>query len=173
MWETWVRSLGWEVPLKKEMATHSSIHAWKIPWAEEPGRLQSMGLLRVGHGWATSLHFTSLHFTQPLDPAFHLPSRIEFLYPWKQPSTTDRLTCIDTLAPLFLGWDNSKIFTLAPRIAEVKLSFNHWVYPLVALHSFFASYPTPLLFSSYFPKKPLALKTLPQESVSGQLNQDG
>ena len=50
MWETWVRSLGWEVPLKKEMATHSSIHAWKIPWAEEPGRLQSMGLLRVGHG---------------------------------------------------------------------------------------------------------------------------
>ena len=41
--ETWVRSLGWEDPLEKEMATHSSTLAWKIPWTEEPGRLQSMG----------------------------------------------------------------------------------------------------------------------------------
>ena len=49
MWETWVRSLGWEVPLKKEMATHSSILAWKITWMEEPSRLQSIGLQRVGH----------------------------------------------------------------------------------------------------------------------------
>jgi len=44
-----VRSLGWEDPLKKEMAAHSSILAWKIPWTEDPGRLQSMGLQRVGH----------------------------------------------------------------------------------------------------------------------------
>ena len=43
MWETWVRSLGWEDPLEKEMATHSSILAWKIPWTEKPGGLQSMG----------------------------------------------------------------------------------------------------------------------------------
>ena len=42
--ETWVRSLGWEDPLKKETATHSKILAWKIPWMDEPGRLQSMGL---------------------------------------------------------------------------------------------------------------------------------
>ena len=49
MRETWVRSLGREDPLEKEMATHSSILAWKIPWMEEPGRLQSMGLQRVGH----------------------------------------------------------------------------------------------------------------------------
>ena len=48
-WETWVRSLGWKDPLEKEMATHSSIFAWKIPRTEEPGRLQSMGLQRVGH----------------------------------------------------------------------------------------------------------------------------
>ena len=41
--ETWVRSLGWEDPLEKEMATHSSVLAWEIPWIEEPGRLQSMG----------------------------------------------------------------------------------------------------------------------------------
>ena len=46
--ETWVRSLGWEDPLEKEMATHSSILAWKIPWTEEPGGLQSMGSQRVG-----------------------------------------------------------------------------------------------------------------------------
>ena len=47
--ETWVRSLGWEDLLGKEMATHSSIIAWKIPQMEEPGRLQSMGSQRVGH----------------------------------------------------------------------------------------------------------------------------
>ena len=43
MWATWVRSLGWEDPLEKEMATHSSILAWRIPWTEEPGGLQSTG----------------------------------------------------------------------------------------------------------------------------------
>ena len=43
MWETWVQSLGWKDPLEKRMATHSSILAWRIPWTEEPGRLQSMG----------------------------------------------------------------------------------------------------------------------------------
>ena len=47
--ETQVRSLGWEDLLEKEMATHSSIPAWRIPGMEEPGRLQSMGLQRVGH----------------------------------------------------------------------------------------------------------------------------
>ena len=49
MWETGVRSLGREDPLEKEMATHSSTLAWKIPWTEEPGRLQSMGSQRIGH----------------------------------------------------------------------------------------------------------------------------
>ena len=49
VWETWVRSLGWEDPLQKEKATHSSTLAWKIPWTEKPGRLQSMGSQRVGH----------------------------------------------------------------------------------------------------------------------------
>ena len=50
MWETWFQSLGWKDLLEKEMATHSSILAWKIPQTEEPGRLQSMGSQRVGHG---------------------------------------------------------------------------------------------------------------------------
>ena len=49
MWETWVCSLGWEDPLEKEMATHSSTLAWKILWMEEPSRLESMGLHRVEH----------------------------------------------------------------------------------------------------------------------------
>ena len=49
MRESWVRSLGREDPLEKEMATHSSTLAWKIPWTEEPDRLQSMGSQRVGH----------------------------------------------------------------------------------------------------------------------------
>ena len=49
MWETGVQSLGGEDPLEKEMATHSSTLAWKIPWMEDPGRLQSMGSQRVGH----------------------------------------------------------------------------------------------------------------------------
>ena len=63
------RSLGQEDSLEKEMATHSSILAWKIPWSEEPSRLQSMGLQRVGHNWATSLHFLYFYKTKR---AFHL-----------------------------------------------------------------------------------------------------
>ena len=47
--ETWVQSLGWEDPLEEGMATHSSILAWRIPWTEGPGGLQSMGSQRVGH----------------------------------------------------------------------------------------------------------------------------
>ena len=60
MQETWVRFLGWEDPLDKEMAIHSSIIAWKVPWIEEPGGLQSMGSQRVGHDLAT----------KPLPPSY-------------------------------------------------------------------------------------------------------
>ena len=59
MWETQVQTLGWEVredPLEKGTATHSSILAWRIPRTEEPGRLQSKGLQRVGHDWVTHTH---------------------------------------------------------------------------------------------------------------------
>ena len=55
MQKTRVQSLGWEDPLEKEMATHSSTLAWKIPWTEEPGRLQFTRSQRAGHDWATSL----------------------------------------------------------------------------------------------------------------------
>ena len=53
MKETWVQFLGWEDPLEKEMATHSSFLAWESPWREESGGLQSMGLQRVGHDLVT------------------------------------------------------------------------------------------------------------------------
>ena len=49
MRQTWVRSLGWKDSLEEEMATHSSVVAWRIPWTEEPGGLQAMGLQRVRH----------------------------------------------------------------------------------------------------------------------------
>ena len=52
-----VRSLGWEDPLEREMATHSSILAWKISWTEEPGGLQSMGSQKVGHDWMKKIKF--------------------------------------------------------------------------------------------------------------------
>ena len=65
MRETQVQSLGQEDPLEKEMATHSSTLAWRIPWTKEPGGLQSMGLQRFGHDWATSLYFTSEHSEGP------------------------------------------------------------------------------------------------------------
>ena len=65
MRETLVRSLGEEDPLEKEMAIHSSTIAWKIPWTEEPGRLQSMGSHRVGHDCATN-HTSHNHLKQIL-----------------------------------------------------------------------------------------------------------
>ena len=61
MQETWVWSLGWKDPLEEEMATHSSILAWKIPWTEEPGGLQSMELQRVGHDLTTEHAHEPLH----------------------------------------------------------------------------------------------------------------
>ena len=75
MRETWVESLGGEDLLEKKMATHSSILAWKIPWMEEPGGLQSMGLQRVGQDWVTSL---SLFFL------FH-SSVNSLIYSWVMP----------------------------------------------------------------------------------------
>ena len=85
MRETRVRSLGWEDPLEKEMAIHSSTIAWKIPWTEEPGRLQSMWSQRVGHDWATSRSRSqdwNLCFPQScgsLVIKYHWPSRSDTL----------------------------------------------------------------------------------------------
>jgi len=74
MQETCIQSLGQEDPLEKEMATHSSNLARRIPWMEEPGGLQTMGSQRVRHDWATSLYYVSdithyLSISQYLDPS--------------------------------------------------------------------------------------------------------
>ena len=81
MQETWVWSLGWDDPLEKGVATHSSILARRIPWTEEPGGLQSMGLQRVGHDWATtttttttdisSLQYINRSFSQGMGESTH------------------------------------------------------------------------------------------------------
>ena len=68
--ETWVRSLGWEDPLEKEMATHSSILAWKIPWTEEPGGLQSMGPEELDKTEQLHFHFPCFQS----DPLVHIKS---------------------------------------------------------------------------------------------------
>ena len=62
MQKTWLQSLGQKDPLEEEMATHSSILAWEIPWTEESGRQQTKGLQRVGHDWATN---TDVTFMRP------------------------------------------------------------------------------------------------------------
>ena len=80
MRETWVQSLGWEDPLEKEMATHSSILAWRIPWTEEPGGLQFIGSQRVRHDWATSLHFTSTSSQPDVEDIIAAHSWIPALY---------------------------------------------------------------------------------------------
>ena len=84
MRETQVRSLGQEDPLKKGMATHSSILAWRIPWTEEPGGLQSMGSWRAGHDWATN-SFTLFQDQSQRKPTFHYKSSeagLHTLLPW-------------------------------------------------------------------------------------------
>ena len=79
--DTWVRFLGWEDALEKVMAPHSSTLAWRIPWMEEPGRLQSMGLQRVGHDWATSLSLYCVLSIQYIPySVFHLH---DLFYNWK------------------------------------------------------------------------------------------
>ena len=104
--ETQVWSLGQEDPLEKEMASYSSILAWKIPWTEEPGRLQSMGLQRVRHDWVTHFHFlfSSLSLFN------------EYIFSWTYPPY------ILTLVPLFLL---SFCFTLPKKKKNTSFP-NYW-----------------------------------------------
>ena len=83
MRETRVQSLGVEDLLEKEMATHSSILAWKSPWMVEPGRLQSMGLQRVRYDWATSLSLSFSHdWIQDATKKWFLSLSFSFLFCW-------------------------------------------------------------------------------------------
>ena len=123
MQETQVQSLSWEDPLEKEMAAHSSILAWKIPWSVEPGRLLSMGSQRVGHDWATSL--TSLHFTVP-------NKTVAYLYPFGVSNERDRIPGssfsmhLQSLVTWVLKF-TSEIISIS--VVLIFLKFLHGSYP--------------------------------------------
>ena len=143
MWETWVRSLRREDILEKRMATHSSTLAWRIPWTEDPGGLQSMGSQRVWHDWATNT-FTSLSFsrlfpqgssTLPANPVLPSWGFISILHP--------RLTFLSKAHTLdFLGVQWLRILLLMQRSrvpslvwedltchrATKSMHHNYWAY---------------------------------------------
>ena len=121
MQETWVRSLGGEDPLKKGMATHSSILAWRIPWTEEPGGLQAIGLQRVGHNWATNITFTIVYKIQLfccfvlslMDPA-----------PWLTLSAVcfwNYMPCLCSLSGLCQFFPCGSVFPITGSIPETHL----------------------------------------------------
>ena len=87
MRETWVQSQGWEDLLEKEMATLSSILAWKISWTEEPGGLQSMGSQRVGHSWATNTYLLTYLKT-------NTPGSCPSVLPWDLPQKFLQICCL-------------------------------------------------------------------------------
>ena len=94
MWETWFQSLGQEDPLEESMATHPRILAWRIPWTEEPGGLQSMESQRAGHNWATNT-FTFFHHLS-FSPQRQCPARKQ------QKEPTDlKLVILSRIAQLF------------------------------------------------------------------------
>ena len=80
MQKTQFQSLGWEDPLEKEMAIHSSILAWEIPWTEEPGRPESMGSQKVGHDRGTNTH-THTHTESKLTSSLALTLTFRLLFP--------------------------------------------------------------------------------------------
>ena len=96
--KVWVWSLGWEDPLEEEMATHSSIPAWRIPWTEEPGGLQSMGLQRVRHNWATNTTTTN-----------YLGTVSCFFTPWIPSGCTEATSLM--AATCFVYWQDSQHFS--------------------------------------------------------------
>ena len=109
MRETQVRSLGWEDPLEKEMATHSSTLAWKIPWTEEPGRLQSMGSQRVRHNWATSLvHWIS------------------------QFSSVQSLSCLSHCQPRGLQHARLPCLSPTPGVYSNSSPSSRWCHPMIS-----------------------------------------
>ena len=121
---TWVRSLAREDPLVKEMAIHSRTLAWKIPWMEEPGRLQSMGWQRVGHNWATSL---TLMFSTQIFSVVQLLSHIRLF------ATSWSVACQAFLS-FIISWSLLKLMSI-----ESMVPSNH----LILCH--------PLLLPSIFP----------------------
>ena len=121
MQEIWVQSLGWEDPLEKGMATHFSILAWKIPWAEEPGRLQSMGLQRIRHNWVTNTFFQEI-VVQSLCCVWF------FAIPWNA-------ACKASLS-FTISWSLLKLMSIESVMPSNNLFLCH---PLLLLPSIFPS----------------------------------
>ena len=115
--ETQVLSLGWENPLEKEVATHSSILAWWIPWTEEPAGLQFVGLQRVGHDWATNT------FTFPISSAPNVSSPLG----WQRSPNLDQIDCYDLVLH---DWVQPRTYVL-----DLWFSHHHW------LKSFLGDFP--------------------------------
>ena len=81
--QTWVRSLGQEDPLEEEMATHSSILAWRLPWTEEPDGFQSMGLQRVGYDWSDLAHINKRRIKCNSKVLVGISLEVVKLFSWK------------------------------------------------------------------------------------------
>ena len=139
MQETWVWSLGGEDLLKEDMATHSSIVAWRIPWTEEPGGLQSKGLQRAGHDWSdwacthSSLrvgnfpNLCSLWLMSSLSrshPLFHYPPRVHLKWRW------------ETYPPWHMSFS---AYFLCPKVWDLRILISLQSTPCVLFKMFLIS----------------------------------
>ena len=109
--ETQVWSLHWEDLLEKEMATHSSILAWKISWTEEPGGLQSTGLQRVGHDWAINTYLQDVILSWNWIHRKLASNQVKFRYSFPKGKTSPKIS--GTLLTHTSLWDQWIILTVA------------------------------------------------------------
>ena len=125
--ETWVRSLGWEDPLGEEMATHSSILAWRIPWTEEPGGLPSKGSQRVRYNWAQHSPVLSHSLHRPSSP---LLTNTTFRH-WSWPQTgTHTLPVINLPAGgYFNDWNDLHLNLMGSRRGAQISELISWPLP--------------------------------------------
>ena len=116
MQETWVQSLGREEPLKKGMATHSSILAWRIPWPEEPGWLQSTGSWRVRHDWATNSQKPKKKKKKCYQAIKHMEETLMGITNWEKPIWKSYILCDSNYTT---SW-KSKTMETVKRIIVVR-----------------------------------------------------
>ena len=121
MWETWILSLGWEDPLEKEMATHSSTLAWKIPWMEKPGRYSPWGHKESDTTEQLHFHFRVHRVGDAIQP-FHprsYPSPLAFSLSQHQDHDAQRY-CIIFVDPITLHFRSPFLYTLIPCLRYVR-----------------------------------------------------
>ena len=127
MQETWFRSLGWEDPLEKGMATHSSILAWRIPWTEEPGRLQSMGSQRVRHYCVTNTFLAKskhllIFWLQSLSAVILEPKKRKSVTVYSfPPSICNEVMGLDTMIFIFWMLSIKSAFSVSLHLHEEAL----------------------------------------------------